>query len=362
MLLAHLTFFRKSSILNQEDTVCGILYNDIPYYFYKNLQGDIIAIADQNGKVVAKYDYDAWGVCTITEDISDCSIATVNPYRYRGYYFDNEIGMYYLQSRYYDARVGRFINGDDLAFLGLGSPTISHNIYTYCENDPINYVDYFGHTPSLSTLTRMHNAVVSSARNFLLTVGIIASTEIKTCNYWGTYNGRMDIYSYTSNKVWEVKRNNLAGISAGLSQLRGYTSSYVYSLYHSWFRQRKMPRYGNKYVYGCTVVSNYLVTYHSYSSTNALIVYDYMTLQTAGELLYNAVIATSSSLIKKASAKVKPKLQEAFAQISRVISNFKSNAQKCKKAIIDFLKIAGPWILTIIALIIFVATGVPVIA
>ena len=86
---------------DNEDAVCGIQYNGEPYYFFKNLQGDIIAITDKDAKVVAKYTYDAWGVCTIAQDVSDCGIANVNPFRYRGYYYDSEIGLYYLQSRYY---------------------------------------------------------------------------------------------------------------------------------------------------------------------------------------------------------------------------------------------------------------------
>ena len=131
-------------LYDNEDTVCGIIYNDIPYYFYKNLQGDIIAIANQNGKVVAKYDYDAWGVCTITEDTSDCSIATVNPYRYRGYYFDNEIGMYYLQSRYYDSNTGRFVNVDTAEILEIPSTTCATNLFNYCNNTPTNETDRTG--------------------------------------------------------------------------------------------------------------------------------------------------------------------------------------------------------------------------
>ena len=56
---------------------------------------------DKDAETVAKYTYDAWGVCTISQDVSDCGIANVNPFRYRGYYYDSEIGLYYLQSRYY---------------------------------------------------------------------------------------------------------------------------------------------------------------------------------------------------------------------------------------------------------------------
>ena len=89
-----------------DGTVCGLKYNGTAYYFYKNLQGDVIAIADDTGAVKATYTYDAWGVCTVASDTSGCNIATINPFRYRGYYYDTETDLYYLQSRYYDPEVG----------------------------------------------------------------------------------------------------------------------------------------------------------------------------------------------------------------------------------------------------------------
>ena len=107
---------------DNEGNVCGIRYAGL-WFFQKNLQGDIIAIKNQKGETVARYRYDAWGVPTIVEDISTNDedwegdgIATVNPFRYRGYYYDNETGLYYLQSRYYDPNVGRFINADEVTY------------------------------------------------------------------------------------------------------------------------------------------------------------------------------------------------------------------------------------------------------
>ncbi len=126
---------------NEGDT-CGIIYNGEPYYFLKNLQGDIISITDKSGNTVAKYSYDAWGVCTIVSDSSNCDIAEVNPYRYRGYYYDSEIGLYYLQSRYYDPAICRILSADDIIFIG--DNILSNNLYVYCGNDPINHIDNSG--------------------------------------------------------------------------------------------------------------------------------------------------------------------------------------------------------------------------
>ena len=129
-------------LYDNEDSVCGILYNGIPYYFIKNLQGDVIAIVDKDAETVARYSYDAWGVPTIKQDTSGCQIATINPFRYRAYYYDEEIGMYYLQSRYYDACVGRFLISDEQ----IGFDPLNLNLFAYCKNDPVKSVDIYGYS------------------------------------------------------------------------------------------------------------------------------------------------------------------------------------------------------------------------
>ena len=107
------------------------------YVFEKNLQGDIIAIYNTSGTSVATYKYDAWGnVISATG-----AMASVNPFRYRGYYYDTETGFYYLQSRYYDPAIGRFINADSISNLGSDGSLDGYNLYVYCSNNPIMYVD-----------------------------------------------------------------------------------------------------------------------------------------------------------------------------------------------------------------------------
>jgi len=131
-------------LYDNEDSVCGILYNDTPYYFLKNLQGDIIAITNQNGQTIAKYRYDAWGKCTVTSDTSGSNISGINPFRYRGYYYDPEIGMYYLQSRYYAPEIGRFVNADDARIFTAQSKEIGLNAFEYCDGNPVNSIDVLG--------------------------------------------------------------------------------------------------------------------------------------------------------------------------------------------------------------------------
>ena len=132
-------------LYDNEDSICGILYNSVSYYFVKNLQGDVIAIVDKDAQTVARYSYDAWGVPTIKEDTSDCQIATINPFQYRGYYYDVETKQYYLQSRYYDPNIGRFINEDTTPQISfVTSDALTSNMYSYCSNSPSNMCDESG--------------------------------------------------------------------------------------------------------------------------------------------------------------------------------------------------------------------------
>ena len=112
----------------------GFRYNNEYYYYEKNLQGDITGIYDNNANLVGSYIYDAWGNCTITTNIDN--IAGINPFRYRSYYYDNETGLYYLKSRYYDPKVARFINADEIEHLGANNDLCSYNLFAYCGNNP----------------------------------------------------------------------------------------------------------------------------------------------------------------------------------------------------------------------------------
>ena len=119
---------------------------DFQYYFYEtNLQGDIIAIYDINATKVATFSYDAWGYVVYTwtnASIERNPFLKASLFRYRGYIYDSDTGLYYLQSRYYDPQTGRFINADDVDYLGIGdNAVLSYNLYAYCGNNPVNGYD-----------------------------------------------------------------------------------------------------------------------------------------------------------------------------------------------------------------------------
>ncbi len=113
------------------------------YYYLRNQQSDITKIIDNDGNIVVEYYYDAWGNIIKTVDTSGISLADINPYRYRGYRYDEETSLYYLNSRYYNPNIGRFINADGL--LGAQGNILGHNMFAYTENNPVNNVDPTGY-------------------------------------------------------------------------------------------------------------------------------------------------------------------------------------------------------------------------
>ena len=124
-------------------------YQDTVYYFDKNTLGDVIALRDSNGNIIARYEYDAWGNCTVmngygTVNTSSSFIGNINPFRYRGYYYDTETGFYYLQTRYYDPTICRFINADNYELVSQLAGSKELNMYAYCRNNPIMYTDATG--------------------------------------------------------------------------------------------------------------------------------------------------------------------------------------------------------------------------
>ena len=120
-----------------------IKYGDTATYHYElNLQGDVIAILDSSGNRVVEYTYDAWGnILSISGSMKD-TLGKANPLRYRGYVYDDETGLYYLQSRYYDPQTHRFLNADEFPATGQG--VLGNNMFAYCGNNPIIRADSEG--------------------------------------------------------------------------------------------------------------------------------------------------------------------------------------------------------------------------
>ena len=155
------------------------------FWFEKNMQGDIIALYNSSGTRVAYYTYeDAWGNHVVGyTNLHLNEGAQYNPFRYRGYYYDTDLGMYYLQSRYYDSNTCRFINAD--GYVSTGQGLTGYNMFAYCGNNPVMYTDAFGNFRSHVMVCSMDDAGSASTRysysggNILIVNGSTFNEETK---------------------------------------------------------------------------------------------------------------------------------------------------------------------------------------
>ena len=141
--------------------------NGTVYYYITNLQGDVMKLERADGGGGAQYAYDAWGNIIAMSG----TLAELNPLRYRGYVYDQETGFYYLNSRYYDPAVGRFINPD--AAIGQVGNIKGNNMFTYALNNPVMYSDLTGNWPKLSTVLAGVAAVAATVA--------VAAAVVATC-------------------------------------------------------------------------------------------------------------------------------------------------------------------------------------
>ena len=140
--------------------IFAVKYNNSTYFYRKNAQNDIISLLDIDGNTVVKYKYDAWGNTKVldangTEITDSTHIGILNPFRYRSYYYDTETGLYYLKARYYDFETGRFISQDSIDFI-VPNHIMGLNLYAYCYNNPIKYIDKTGKIPIFNSIEREH--------------------------------------------------------------------------------------------------------------------------------------------------------------------------------------------------------------
>ena len=169
-------------LYDEAGDLLGFKYDGSSYYYIRNLQSDITGILNGAGEQIVSYAYDAWGKLLSVTGSSADTIGEKNPFRYRGYYYDTETGLYYLNSRYYDPEIGRFINPDAIAVLSGDITT--YNVFAYCNNNPVNKAD--------------------SSGNFAVSIALILITVVAT------------VYAYSSAKA---NYRPLAGaVANGLSR------------------------------------------------------------------------------------------------------------------------------------------------
>ena len=198
-------------------TPLGFIYNGAQYFYITNQMGDVLAITDTNGDIVGNYEYDAWGKVLN----ADTDIAKQNPLRYRGYYYDNETGYYYLQSRYYDSNICRFINADISEFSQISKDVYTGiNLFAYCNNNAVNNSDPTGKFSS-KDIARIFSNLFSNMKrvcNYLLERYGVSEKKYKKTTKYKTPS---KIYKYVYENKSKIKnlRNNFSAIATFLGIL-----------------------------------------------------------------------------------------------------------------------------------------------
>ena len=202
------------------------------YWFEKNLQGDIVAVYDAAGTKLISYTYDAWGnfVTTYHNDCTASHHANLNPFRYRGYYYDSETGLYYVSSRYYDPEIGRWINADG-QMSGIGGDIMGYNMFAYCMNNPVNMSDPSGNWPRwITAAVTVVAAVVTVAAVATGNVAVASVAAKVTIAAGATYLAQSAHYDAREKQNLDVPENlgdalqtgdRIEGVAANLHQ---YTS------------------------------------------------------------------------------------------------------------------------------------------
>ena len=167
---------------------------DYQYYFYEtNLQGDVTRIFDVNGTGIASFTYDAWGYIrssSVNSALDREVFLKASLFRYRGYIYDSETGLYYLQSRYYDPQTGRFINPDGI--INANGGVLGNNLYAYCNNNPVNYSDTTG------------NSITAIGIVTAVAIGAVAILTIATLIWLCTDEGQASVQRASSNIAYAM--------------------------------------------------------------------------------------------------------------------------------------------------------------
>ena len=159
------------------NSVQGFILNHTETYLYlKNLYGDIVGLVDSSGNIIVSYEYDIWGVPTYSGDSLE-SLATILPLAYRGCCYDYDTDLYYMENRYYNPSIGRFISASGTEDDGLSASTSNYSLFNYWENHPLWYVD--------SNMKETLSA--NSIANYLYNKQLTGTTDLS--DYYARTNG-----------------------------------------------------------------------------------------------------------------------------------------------------------------------------
>ncbi len=252
----------------------------------------MVAIVSMNGNPVVNYTYDAWGNILSITGIRADNLGILNPLRYRGYVYDQETELYYLQSRYYDPAIGRFLNAD--IFVSTGQGILGNNMFAYCLNNPLVYLDTTGTAPvviiPIWDYYFIHRRVQEEVSFYY---GYAMEVYIRKPD---GRMGRLDLYDAENNQFYEVKSIGAAYTSGTRTQIDTYSQSEIIDWRFLFLAGAESPSSGtNTSIKGSFNYSCYTVTYESVPG--GLIIYhvDYNT---------TAIVIASATMVYVAGGSI----------------------------------------------------------
>ena len=190
--------------------VISVTYDSNIYMYIRNVQNDVIALIDRYGNTAVRYTYDSWGRAVSIDGSMKDSLGERNPFRYRGYYYDTETGLYYLKNRYYDPEIRRFIAADDTGIVVVSPRLLKEkNLYLYCDNNPVARVDIEGHFWITATLVGFATSTVGK-----MIIGSAVGAVINIGSCW--------IAAKVTGQKFDYDDGIAAGINGALSGINPY--------------------------------------------------------------------------------------------------------------------------------------------
>ena len=191
-------YCRLDFLYDENGMLYGLIKDNSSKYFYvRDYLQNILGIVDQNGKLVVKYKYDAYGNSKGIEDTSGCNLGTRNPFRYKGYYYDDDTEMYYCKSRFYVPKWRRWLNSDSINYLEPQN-IICLNLFAYCNNNPVMYVDENGNMPKWLKITLIASIAAIAIASMVATCGMAAYGAGFLASMTATYMGASAAVSATA--------------------------------------------------------------------------------------------------------------------------------------------------------------------
>ena len=208
----------------------------MPFYYIKDVLGNITEIVDSNGAVVVKYYYDAYGRIIKTLDTSGINLSSINPFRYRSYYQDNETGWYYLNSRYYNPLTNRFITMDAIEYLNSKETIFRTNLYLYCENNPVNNIDDTGYYSKKVLFERSWLFELANIFGINISDDSLSKTIKKRIFAINVYLIKLELsisvglaINYKAGISFNYTKSSI-GVSTNVGLGKGYSICYAYTL------------------------------------------------------------------------------------------------------------------------------------